>query len=424
MPTPYPYVAIGIPVVVFLLGYEWLNVAVALILSVGVFISAGWVDYRRHGANDLSPSVRASRDRAKHKWPAEERLEGLRHAPGVYTATAPDRGHVLVVVPDGDGPWIYATVPSLSRRATTDVVEFSSYDALVEHLGKEGIGYVPPSSYARVLTQSLTVRLYKNGVTSESIASGLSGARRVSALNLTGPITTSGPRFAEFDRRIPTRAEADQIIEEGLGLALRRVPRQHRDLEFLHLFPGLRALWIHGPVNPAGIGSLTTLTQLSLISTGSDEVDLSALRGLTYYEGELGGRESVLALPALRELYLGGLDKGRLSRIPATLEHLSLHDATSLENLDRVGIARGLRTLEVQGPRQLDVAAVATLEHLRQLTLIEISRLTGTSALRSARRLRELRLDHVESVDDSEVFGSLRGVDIVVTGREPHAAEQ
>jgi len=303
VPTPYPYVALGIPVIVFAMGYGWLNVVVALAMSLGIFLSAGWVDYRRRGRKNPSPS-------------------------GTSAPRAP-------------------------------VVE---------------------------------------------------------ALDIAEPLTPGGPRYAEFDRRIPTRAEADRIISEGLGLALRRVPREHRDLEFLQWFPHLRALWIYGPVDAARIGDLTALSHLSLIAAGGDDVDLSRLRGLTFYEGELRGRESVTALPAVRELYLGEVDAGRLERVPPELKSLALHGATGLTALDVVGTAPGLRELDVQSPRQLDIGALSDLKHLQKVSLADIRRLTGCAALSSLAALRELRLDNVEEVDDPAALRSLRGVEVVTTG--------
>jgi hypothetical protein len=306
IPTPYPYVALGIPAIVFAMGYGWLNVVVALTMSLGIFLSAGWVDYRRHA-----------------------------------------RG------------------------------------------------------------------------TSSSSGTSASSARVVEALHIAEPLTPGGPRFAEFDRRIPTRAEADQITSEGLGLALRRVPREHRDLEFLQWFPHLRGLWIYGPVNAARVGDLTTLSHLSLIATGGDDVDLSKLSRLTFYEGELRGRESVTALPALRELYLGEVDAGRLERVPPGLKSLALHGATGLTALDVVGAATGLRELDVQGPRQLDIAALSNLKHLRKVSLADIRRLTGCAALLSLTALREIRLDNVEEVDDPAALRSLQGVEVDLTGPGP-----
>jgi hypothetical protein len=306
VPTPYPYVALGIPLIVFAMGYGWLNVVVALTMSLGIFLSAGWVDYRRKVRENASPSG--------------------------------------------------------TSASSTQVVE---------------------------------------------------------ALDIAEPLTPGGPRFAEFDRRIPTRAEAERIIAEGLGLALRRVPREHRDLEFLQWFPNLRGLWIYGPVNAARIGDLTALSHLSLIAAGSDDVDLSRLRGLTFYEGELRGRESVTALPALRELYLGEVDAGRLERVPPALTSLALHGATGVTALDVVGTAAGLRELDVQGPRQLDIAALAHLKHLRTVSLGDIRRLTGCAALSSLAALRELRLDNVEDVDDPAALRSLNGVEVVTTGLGP-----
>jgi hypothetical protein len=310
VPTPYPYVALGIPVVVFIMGYGWLNVVVALTIGLGIFISAGWVDYRRRGRERPPRSVRA-------------------------IGAGASRGHV------------------------------------------------------------------------------------VDALRIAEPLTPGGPRFAEFDRRIPTREEAERIISAGLGLALRRVPRAHRDLEFVQWFPHLRGLWIHGPVNASRIGDLTDLSQLSLIAAGSDDVDLSKLRHLTFYEGELRGRESVTALTSLRELYLGEVDAGRLERVPPALRNLSLHGATGLTDLNVVATAAGLRELEVQGPRQLDIAAISRLTQLRKVSLTDIRRLTGCAALSSLPALRELRLHDVEDVDDLAALSSLHGVDVVVTGRGP-----
>ena len=310
VPTPYPYVALGIPAIVFIMGYGWLNVVVALTMSLGIFISAGWVDYRRHGSARPSRSVRA-------------------------IGTDATSGHVL------------------------------------------------------------------------------------DSLRIAEPLTPGGPLFAEFDHRIPTREEAERIISAGLGLALRRVPREHRDLEFLQWFPRLRALWIYGPVNAARIGDLTALSHLSLIAAGSDDVDLSRLRGLTFYEGELRGRESVTALPTVRELYLGEVDAGRLERVPPALTSLALHGATGVTALDGVGTAAGLRELDVQGPRQLDIAALSDLEHLRKVSLADIRRLTGCAAFLSLAALRELRLHNVEEVDDPGALRSLRGVEVVMTGNGP-----
>ncbi|KAF2415690.1 hypothetical protein [Microbacterium sp. B35-30] len=306
VPTPYPYVSLGIPLIVLVMGYGWLNVVVALTMSLGIFLSAGWVDYRRHARGNPSPS-----------------------------GTSASPAHV------------------------------------------------------------------------------------VDALHIADPLTPGGPRFAEFDRRIPTRAEADRILSEGLGLALRRVPREHSELEFLQWFPHLRGLWIYGPVHAARIGDLTALSHLSLIAAGGDDIDLSKLRGLTFYEGELRGRESVTALPAVRELYLGEVDAGRLERVPPELKSLALHGATGLTALDVVGAAPGLRELDVQGPRHLDIAALSDLKHLRNVSLADIGRLTGCAALSSLAALRELRLDNVEDVDDPGALRSLRGVEVVMTGLGP-----
>jgi hypothetical protein len=96
-----------------------------------------------------------------------------------------------------------------------------------------------------------------------------------------------------------------------------------------------------------------------------------------------------------------------------------LHGATSMQSLDLVMMAEGLRELEIQGPRTLDIGAVTGLRHLRSLTLIDIPHLTGIGALASVRTLRELRLDEVGAVDDPIALESLRRVSVVVTGRRP-----
>lgn len=348
--TPYPYVALAIPLYVLVMGYGWGRVILTLILSAGIFISAAWVNYRRDSVVSSAPSIRESQTRARMKWPAKQYLGNERYAAGVSMAAARVKGHVLLFVPDGDGAWHCARMPSRWQRGVPHVVEFSTYDAMVAELEREGVGYIPRSPYARSVVDSLSHRLALRGITHESIASGSVGTRVVGTLAVTGAIAHGGPPYAEFDRRVPTRAEADWIVAEGLGVALRRVPRESRDLAFLEWLPDLRGLWIHGAVDPSRIGQLSALTHLSLLSAGSRDVDLSDLEKLEFYEGELQGRESVLALPALKELYLGRVGDGQLDRVPPSVQCLSLHGATDLGSLGFVTAATGLRELEVLGP--------------------------------------------------------------------------
>lgn len=412
--TPYPYVALGIPTVVLALGYEWVNVLVGAILSFGVFLSAGWVAYRRSAANDSVQSLRGSRSRAARQWPALGTVVHRDYLLGVSAEGASRRGYVLVFVPEGDNAWAFTYVAS-TRSRNPQTAEFTSYEAMVADLKRHQFAHVPPSSYSRVLADALVVSLAKRGVTRESLASGSVVCGSANGLTISGPVAGNGPRYAEFDRRVPTPREAVQVTDSGFGLALRRIPRGHRDLEFLELFPDLRGLWILGPVNPARVSALTSLTHLSLIDTGSDEVDLSGLQSLVFFEGELKGRESILDVAGLRELYLGRVDDGQLTHVPVGLRRVSLHGAAGLRSLDCVREAAGLRELEVQGARHLDISAISSLTHLHTLSFSHVGRLSGVTSLVSLRGLREIRLQSVGSIDAPAALDLLRGVDVIVT---------
>lgn len=412
--TPYPYVALGIPVVVVALGYEWVNVLVAVILGFGVFLSAGWVAYRRSGANDSTHSLRSSQSRAARQWPALGTVVNRDYLLGVSAEGASRRGYVLVFVPERDNAWAYTYMAS-TRSRNPQTVEFTSYEAMVGDLKRHQFAHVPQSSYSRALADTLVVSLAKRGVTRESLASGSIVGGSANGLTISGPVAGNGPRYAEFDRRVPTPREAVQVTDSGFGLALRHIPRHHRDLAFLELFPDLRGLWILGPVNPARVSALTSLTHLSLIDTGPDEVDLSALQSLVFFEGEFKGRESVLDVAGLRELHLGRVDDGQLTHVPAGLRRVSLHGAAGLRSLESVCGAAELREIEVQGAHHLDISAISSLRHVHTLSFSHVGRLSGVTTLVSLRGLRQIRLESVGSIDAPAVLDLLRGVDVIVT---------
>ena len=156
--------------------------------------------------------------------------------------------------------------------------------------------------------------------------------------------------MAEFDRRVPTSTELAEITEKGYGVGLRRIPRKHRDLRFLEDAPELQASWISGPVVPDRIPTMTGLTQLSLLSTGVDELNLSRLTELRYYEGPLRGHESVLSLPRVTELCFDPATGGRLDGIPRTVRSLILTRATGVDSLAPAASARHQRCRRASVP--------------------------------------------------------------------------
>lgn len=222
--------------------------------------------------------------------------------------------------------------------------------------------------------------------------------------------------MAEFDRRVPTSTELAEITEKGYGVGLRRIPRKHRDLRFLEDAPELQASWISGPVVPDRIPTMTGLTQLSLLSTGVDELNLSRLTELRYYEGPLRGHESVLSLPRVTELCFDPATGGRLDGIPRTVRSLILTRATGVDSLAPIAGAPHLLELSIDGPRALDISAVAELPSLRVLRLAGITSLTGAAALVRAPGLRELAISSVANIDDADVLSALDGVDVIVDG--------
>lgn len=405
--TPYPYIPLVAAVGVLVMGYPWQNALGAVALGAIIFLPLAWMQFRRTERDGRPFSTARSHALGVKEWPAEAVVRLGSVAVGVDVTRKGNGAHVLVFVPEAGGPWICAEEPRHARRGGIRTAEYPAFDSLVADFSRRGVEYLPSSRYVRSLAKDLGDRLLLRGVTAESIASGTFRTERRNTLVVAGGLSPDGPRLAEFRRRVPTRDEALEVIAQGLGLALHRVPKADRDLAFLDWVPGLTALWIDGRVDPSRIGRLTELSQLSLLETGDDVVDLTGLQRLRMYEGELSGRESILGLP-LRDLYLSRVDAGQLLRVPETLQVLSLEQASSLTSLALFTASPALHDLAISGPRVLDIAAVADLPQLRRLTLTDAGSLVNAEALAEATRLRELVLTNVASIDSSDVLGRLR----------------
>ncbi len=413
--TVYPYAAIAVPVIVAFVIPALDAVSTALLFGFGVFGLAAWLDYRRWQQDDADYSAARSRARAGDLWPPEEVVRREGYALGVMRGDSRRRAHYVVFAPSLDERWYCVREPG--RRGRIDVAAYPGYDAMILDLKARGIMCVPPSVYSRALVASLRESIQARGVWPETLAAGTHEIEHRNTLVIGGSLTVSGPRYAEFEGRVPNRSEAEQISQEGLGLSLIRVPKAHRGLEFLEWFPDLRGLFVSGKIDPARIGDLTELRHLSLIATGDGAIDFSRLAHLDLYEGDLRGRESVLALP-LRQLYLERVAQGVLSQVPPTLEELSLEGAANLNSLQPIARARGLRELSIYGPRTLDIGAIAAFTELTSVTLTGIGALTGVSGLDGLRRLRELTLIGVGSIDDIGVLDRLTDRGVVVSADE------
>ncbi|MFT3799281.1 hypothetical protein [Microbacterium sp.] len=100
------------------------------------------------------------------------------------------------------------------------------------------------------------------------------------------------------------------------------------------------------------------------------------------------------------------------------MESVILFGATELESLTAFEGAASLRELSIDGPRTLDLTAVAHIKRLRVLRLDGIRELRGTAALATATGLRELTLSAVTSIDSMDALRALRGVKVVIDGDE------
>ncbi len=413
--TPYPYAAVALPVIVLIRDPSVDTVASALVVGVVLFGLAGWVNYRYWVQDRGEFSAARSRARIGGRRPSEEEVRRDQFAAGVIRGDSRRRAHYLILAPSVDEMWRCVREPS--RRGRIQATSYSGFDAMIRDLNARGVFVLPLSGYSRGLASQLRRQLEARGVQTATLAAGEHRVEHRNTLVIGESLTGSGPRYAEFDRRVPTRAEAEQIIADGLGLALIRVPKQHQGLEFLEWFPSLRGLFVSGRVDPGRIGELVELRRLSLISTGNLGVDLSRLRNLVLYEGELKGRESVLELP-VRELYLERVSEGILSPLPPTVEEVSLSGAEKLETLDLLVPAGGLRELTIDGSRVLDLGSITALKELRSVSLMDIGKITGVGALEQLRKLRELTLIGVEAVDDISVLDRLTDKQVMVNADE------
>lgn len=231
--------------------------------------------------------------------------------------------------------------------------------------------------------------------------------------------------IAVFEHSVPRGRDARVILERGYGLHLVDIPRDALDLLFLERFDDrLEHLGIadFNCTDTRRTLALKGLKTLSLHVNQQHPMDMTVLPRLESYDGFLLHFERVLRSPSIRRLSLQGVGRGRLDRLPPSLEWLMLVDAGRLRELPDPPKTAELRELHIHSVVEFDLHSLIGYPLLEVVGLGKARSLTSADALLQLPRLRGLALDGCPQIEPIESLLKLDTVTVSVLGRNPFNA--
>lgn len=228
--------------------------------------------------------------------------------------------------------------------------------------------------------------------------------------------------FAVFEGSLPTAGEVRTITKRRYGLHLVSIPPASRDLQFLDRFENrLEHLGIadFDVEDATYVGSLTNLRSLYLHVNQQLDADFSRLTSLGSYDGFLKHFEDILRLPLLERLSLQAVRAGRLGRIPASLQWLSLVDAQNLDMLPESDRASALKEVYIANTRHFDMRTLESHPLLETVGLSRARHITSVDALLTLKRLKAVAFDGCPVIEPKTALLGLTDVTINVLGRNP-----